>query len=667
MTIRSLLLASLLVPALASAQPSESTRPARERMRSGAAGGAVINTHQGEFAAYDGILECGIFDQSTTLGWQAGYLLDIPFSASLGLSTRLAHWKADGDFIAPNPSDVRVSVDDLTTVPLITEHALETSLDYVMLDLLARWNIAGPLYIAAGPSIGLPARAAYEQEERIVSPQGITFQNGEPTRKIIAGNFDQQGTLPTRRAIRFAGTAALGVDIALTDRFTLSPEVSYNYGFTSVLSSFEWKVNGLRAGAGLSYAFGDESRRDTVSAPVSMPQPVMAFDVRNRLADGRQLNYAEITLTEERASDVIPLLPYLFFAPNSSELPARYRRLAGVQGAGFSEENLRDSVLGVYHHVLDIIGGRMRAYPEASITITGCREPLDDTGSGNTLSAARADAVKEYLVSTWNIPAGRIRTASRVLPGTASNRTSADGREENRRAEINSSDPRILAPVTRRFTTRTLEPEAVAVVPAIQFGESIRSWRLTMISGEGRTLWQTEGTGQPGADILWNVREDALAGGTGNITAKLEATTAEGEMIRAERPVPVRTVIRSRRYNGEVVRDSLIERYNLIFFDFDTPRISDFNQQVVGLIQSRMRTNSAVSITGLTDRVGEESHNQTLSEQRAASSAEQIRSRIVPERIQSAGAGERLIYDNDLPEGRMYNRSVIIEIATPQE
>ncbi|MEO5928393.1 MAG: OmpA family protein [Candidatus Kapaibacterium sp.] len=662
MKIRSITLALLLAPALAVAQPSVGTTPG---IRSGIIGAGTLNIHHGEFGSYDGILECGVFDRATTVGWLAGYMLDIPFTGSLGLSARLSYWKADGDFTSPNPFAVRVAVDDHTTVPLVTENTLETSIDYVMLDALARWKVAGPLYLAAGPSVGLATRASYQQQERIMSPQGITFQNGESTRKIIAGNFDQQGTVPAKRSLRVAASVALGADIRLSERLALMPEIGYSYGFTNVLSSFDWKVNMIRAGAGLIYSFGDESR-PPMPPPGVVPRPVVAFDLHNQLADGTRLNYASITVAEERSTDVIPLLPYLFFAPNSSDLASRYQRLSASAATGFSEEALHDSVLDVYHDLLNIVGARMRAYPDATITVTGCREPLDDAGSNGSLSSARAATVRDYLVSVWNIPADRIRATARVLPATPSYRNVADGREENRRAEISSSDPRILAPVTRRFTERRIDPAAIAVIPDVQFGESIASWRLELNSGAGAVLWRKEGTGAPPADLLWNVGADAVAD-SGAITAKMEATTVGGETIHAERSIPIRREIRSRRYNGELVRDSLVERYNMIFFDFDTPRISDFNGQVVGLIQSRMRTNSSVSITGLTDRVGEKEHNDALSAERANSVSGRIRSRIVPERVRAEGAGEYLIYDNDFPEGRMYNRTVIIEIATPQE
>jgi outer membrane protein OmpA-like peptidoglycan-associated protein len=149
------------------------------------------------------------------------------------------------------------------------------------------------------------------------------------------------------------------------------------------------------------------------------------------------------------------------------------------------------------------------------------------------------------------------------------------------------------------------------------------------------------------------------------VTAELTLTASDGTPIRDAREIPIRHSIRSKRFSGEIVRDSLVERYNLMLFDFDSPKVSDFNRPVIEMIQARMRTNSAVRITGYTDRIGDDTYNASLSQNRANSTSQVIKSRIIPAQVSAAGAGETLIYNNDLPEGRFYNRTVMIEIATP--
>ncbi len=674
MSIRTtLLLLGLLLHSTLPLLAQEQGVDERERaVRVGLGAWGTMNLHRGDFTSYDGVLECGTFDEATTLGWSVGYLFEFPLSSVFSLSPRIHYWKADGDFTTPNGVPTRIAVDDETVVPLETEHTLETALDYVSLDILAKLKIAGPLYLAVGPSIGYAARAAYEQEERIISPQGVTFLNGSDARNIIAGNFDEQGTLNTSRNLRLAAVAALGADIDLSDRMILSPEAGINWGLTDVLSSFPWKVHGLRVGAILSYRLGGTPPSDTVRIPppdVATPDPVLALEAFNR-SNGVDLNYAEIAITEERGIDLIPLLPYVFFDPNRSTIPSRY----DVSGdRSLTEENLEGSTLDVYHKLLDIVGSRMNRFPDATVTITGCREPLDDTGSTDALSRARSEALKEYLTSRWGIAVDRITTKVRALPSEPSNRKVEDGREENRRAELTASDPRILAPVNRAVGGVTLRPEQIVLAPTTQFLDDVESWVVTVRDDEGAELFRQDGRGVVPKEVAWRLDPtgaDRMAGrgtGEGSVSVELVATRPDGETIRRTRDIPVRRTFTSRRLSGEIVRDSLVERTSLIFFDFDSPKVSDFNRPVLDVLRARMRTSSAVEITGLTDRIGEEAHNRELSRRRAEETSRQIQTRIVPEVITARGAGEEEIYDNNLPEGRMYNRTVIVETATPIE
>lgn len=657
---------------LAAQDGSEAGRP----VSVGLVGWGTMNIHRGDFSSYDGVLECGTFADAETLGWAGGYLVDIPLFSTLDFSGRLYYWNGDGTFTADNPVPARIAVDEQTIVPLETEHRLETALDYLMVDLLAKWRFGGPFYLAVGPSVGYAARASYEQEEEILSPTGVTFANGSSTRNIIAGNFDEQGTLNTNPLVRLAGTGMLGAEIALTDRLTLTPEAGLSYGFTSVLSSIDWKVQAVRVGAGLLYSLGGEqSAPDTIRIDPPdnpTPRPVIALDAFNR-TNGMQLNYAEIAIREEGGLDRIPLLPYVFFGPNQSTLPARYHRQNAVSIDSFSESGLRDSTLGIYHDMLNILGSRMRRWPETRVTVTGCREPLHDTGSTDRLSIDRATAVREYLTSVWGIAPERISVESRTLPQAISNRSIEDGREENRRAELTANDPRLLAPVTRNLGSLELDPEEIVIEPTVQFGESVRSWRMAITSEGGKELWSADGTGAPTDRQVWRIPDQVIddlgpsGSGSGQVRLTLEATTQAEGRERATRDIPVRRSYSSRRYSGEIVRDSLVERYSVIFFDFDRPVVNSFNQDAIEIVRNRMRTSSAVSITGLTDRIGDADYNANLSVQRAEQTAQLIQTRIVPEVMHTEGAGETFIYNNDLPEGRMYNRTVIVEIATPVE
>jgi outer membrane protein OmpA-like peptidoglycan-associated protein len=72
-----------------------------------------------------------------------------------------------------------------------------------------------------------------------------------------------------------------------------------------------------------------------------------------------------------------------------------------------------------------------------------------------------------------------------------------------------------------------------------------------------------------------------------------------------------------------------------------------------------------IEITGHTDSTGSESHNQGLSERRAASVGYYLRSRgVLPQRIATQGLGERFpVASNASPSGRSLNRRVELRLV----
>lgn len=138
----------------------------------------------------------------------------------------------------------------------------------------------------------------------------------------------------------------------------------------------------------------------------------------------------------------------------------------------------------------------------------------------------------------------------------------------------------------------------------------------------------------------------------------LDSRNNDTHIVKQTAPIDVITVVRKRR---EQIEDYEIERFSLILFDFDKAEIVGSNSKVVDFIASRTRPESQIEIRGYTDRTGDEMYNQQLSERRAlATKAALNRSDAV-----AIGIGERqLLYDNDLPEGRFYCRTVQVTVKT---
>jgi outer membrane protein OmpA-like peptidoglycan-associated protein len=109
-------------------------------------------------------------------------------------------------------------------------------------------------------------------------------------------------------------------------------------------------------------------------------------------------------------------------------------------------------------------------------------------------------------------------------------------------------------------------------------------------------------------------------------------------------------------------------RLSLVVFDFDRADLTPQNRALVErFVVSGITPRSRVRITGTTDRLGEASYNMQLSQARADQARRTIES-VLPsaqiEDVRGLGASQ-LLFDNSLPEGRFYCRTVTITIETP--
>jgi outer membrane protein OmpA-like peptidoglycan-associated protein len=276
------------------------------------------------------------------------------------------------------------------------------------------------------------------------------------------------------------------------------------------------------------------------------------------------------------------------------------------------------------------------------------------------LSQNRAEAVRDYLQKVWNVAGERISVESRALPEKPSNVNEPDGIEENRRVEIYSDNPKILEPVLTSDTLRSATPPGIRFRTSAQAEAGLASWRLTA-GQSGQVLKEFSGVGPIPPMLDWHLEEDQARVPKTPIPVdyQLEVTDDDGQTYAvpmASIPTDQVTIQRKRR---ERIADKEINRYSLILFDFGKADLNAANRKIIDMIKNRITLDATVSISGYTDRLGDEDFNQKLSEERA---------RTVLNALgvgKPLGAGETMLYNNDLPEGRFYCRTVKVVVETP--
>ena len=384
---------------------------------------------------------------------------------------------------------------------------------------------------------------------------------------------------------------------------------------------------------------------------------------------GLGVNPASVTVEEIKTIDASPMLNHVYFEKGASEIPARYVRLTGGGDTeGFDEHKFRDA-LEKYYQVLNIVGKRLTDNSAATVTLIGCNDNLGEEKGNKKLSMKRAESVRDYLQTVWKIAPARISVEARNLPEMPSAVRLKEGQAENRRVEIRSAEPAILAPIQSTYVTNRIDSTALTLTPDVVSPNGIAGWKLTASNTDGK-LADLTGDGAPGKEIKIQLdnRDLAKLAGGGDIAVKMELKDAKGrDMTLSPAPVKMNFIQTSQRLakkEGLHVQ----EKYALILFDFDKATIDARNQDIVNRIVDRAKTlpQASVEIVGHTDNIGKEDYNIKLSERRALAVYNLLKAAYAGDpgdRVSHKGVGPNSpLYDNMSPEARSFNRTVTITL-----
>lgn len=551
---------------------------------------------------------------------------------------------------------------DLVYKPLVQEHVFESNLGYVSVEVSLRSRpIASiPVYIRAAFDAGNPVVSAdYSQTEEIVSPGSILYADGRQRRPTGSGEFAGLGT-------SMGVSGGIGAVFTVSASMEISPEVFYRLGLGSISSSARWEQNMIGAGIHIRYRMIEEEQPPAPEPPPPPPPPPPVVDNSPvpEPAVIASLTTVPLEIRETVVTQTFPLLPYVFFDSASAALRPTYRQTSSI--AGFNEQELPRETLPIYYRILDVIGSRMRTMKGATLDITGTSDGVEGSGADvrSALARDRAGSVASYLTMRWGIEASRLRVRTSDRPAVASNELYAEGAEENRRVELASNDAKLLDPIVHtRFN------EYVPVQSRHEFSTDVTNperadgWTLDVRRGS-TPLARRNGPLMPPSKITFDLTQ--------------EMTNQLGPIIGNVDTLSANLNIRQPRYSDanaattfplvKTVSNFEVSRLSLIVFDYDRADISAQNQEMMRRVVTAATGNgSTATIIGSTDLLGELEHNIELSVQRAKSVENFVRS-IAPtlQIMDVKGVGPNAtLFDNSLPEGRFYCRTVTLQITTP--
>lgn len=616
---------------------------------------------------------CPRFETGLGLNYWVGPLVSFPLSENFSL--RIQGGLENLSATLKKKENEYLSAQGLDGVLGTFEHSVKATLNSVSGDILFSYRFTPQFHILFGPTMNFLFKNEFEQKEEIIEPSYGVFA----IEKTRVRNHTT-GEIPNVNKLLFG--VGLGVNYYLpmnaNNTLFLVPNVMFRGRFNEIAKNHEWRSFSISGGISLVYAprkvkIVKPPAPPPITPPLAdLPEPPTSPSLEASIVavsldeKGNEQPVTVLKIEEFLSTKMHPLLGYVFFDENSAEIPKRYKLLNPAETKDFNVKKLYGlPTLDIYYHILNIIGKRVAQYPQAELTIVGCNSDQGLEKGNLDLSRKRAEAVRNYLINVWNIEPERLKIVAKNLPDNPSNPNDPDGIEENRRVEIYANIPQIFEPLVVEDTLREVNPPTFRFKTDVKTPIGVDRWQLITSQSQG-VVKVFEGTGDIPKVIEWKVEQEQQNVPKFDEPLKYKLIVIDKDNKRwesqtLELPVQVMTI---EKKIIEQVADKQIDRFSLILFGFGQSQISGDNLKIAEIAKKRIKPTSTVKIEGFTDRIGNEQTNLELSTKRALETAKVLG--VDPKFAK--GLGEtRLLYDNNLPEGRFYCRTVNIEIVTPIE
>jgi outer membrane protein OmpA-like peptidoglycan-associated protein len=213
---------------------------------------------------------------------------------------------------------------------------------------------------------------------------------------------------------------------------------------------------------------------------------------------------------------------------------------------------------------------------------------------------------------------------------------------------------------------RTATPPKIRMYMRSEHPEYIQKWHAEAMEN-GKVIAHTEGTGSIPQTFDWILSNlaDTLIHGEEPVHFSLTVIDSAGNEGRTDAQIQLKALTLRKKRELRIA-DKRIDKFSLFLFEFDKSDLSKRSDLILRSIEKAIHPNSDVTVIGFTDRTGEAEHNKALSEDRARAVADHIDINAHPAHIHSEGRGDtELLFDNSLPEGRYFCRTVYVRVETP--
>ncbi len=640
------LLRSLVLSCLCISQLAAQSLVEREWIALHARGGLGYNSHSTTITSFEGVSDCGLFDHGSSFRPQFSLSLETPVAHTfcLGLSARSTDRSASiysNNTVLPSADISKPG----SVLEVTFENSIACTLPYIDVIPELRYDFSQIGKSHQRLSVGLIAAFAmqptFNQEQRIVSPENVVYTiNNKQTVSL------SNGTKPIGSISNMLFGLCFGIEnllpIGKSSYFT--QQLTVESMFNNVVSSAPWKTMAVRADLG--FRFSLQSAEPIPVIPPAKPSPVKKDSIPPivktvesakplPILTARLENVSPYLQTGSELRASASLVNAVFFEQNSAEIPERYYT---------SKDRVVESDNAFEHHrsILFSVANIMKNNPKASIVLEGATSGNDEAGAIG-LAKQRAEAVQAALAKL-GIEPDRMSVRATILPHIASNADYAQGREENRRVDINVQNAPLQEYVSRQQFVQ-LRGSAQIAIDAQFFDSSEINVQSPAMKDQ-----VFRGTEQRVVELNQRLSTDK-----GNYTLEISAHAPPFLNSRDEYQVNLSDLRREQIVLNLQSFDAILR------FDYNSAEFSQANKELLRQLVTMLPEGSTIQILGSADALGDEASNRQLSERRAANTESFIKSISSSKfRLESSVSTDK--FDESRPEGRFLNRSIRIRV-----
>ncbi|MFH1052249.1 MAG: hypothetical protein V1779_15120 [bacterium] len=526
-------------------------------------------------------------------------------------------------------------------IEAFSEHSLDAKIYSFLLEpginLFAFKEI--PLNIRLGFKIGVLTGLTFVQEERILSPDWITYK--ETGTKL---KYHYEGNIPDVSKMYSAISLGLRYEAIKSGAYSISPVINFNYGLSNVISGFDWKIASIQGGLSLGYNIPEQKDIPPKEAPLPMlPKPPMPKQIivelgieanNQKLLDNDTLH---IPVKERKFINRFILIPFVFYEVNTDKMLVSDNTLRS------EEEAQKNAYLSAIQYI--------KNKPDVDLTLFSSGLNTEEP----EIIKKRIDKMYDLILKE-GITRNRIKTKEVIVD--AAKLSKEELYQDNCFIRFDFSDgTEIISYRSDTVTKLIFEPVEIIINPKVHSEIKLSEFKgYASIGSEVKHIFGNETNS-------FELKSDSLDFYKNQMKFFTKVVDSIGTGKSINLSLNLKPEIKNDGIFENVISDfeqtNYVRQFTLAYCEFDKAEFSFVNKLAVDEIKKAYNSGEMIEIIPLFDFLGTEEHNLKLATSRANSALNLLG--INKDNVK-INIPKDYFFSNNNPYGRMMNRTVIVRI-----